>query len=138
MQEHTLNKWEELFIEMLEMIEFYLRREVDEEGRFCYSLEDGQHANLANIEEEIFYNAAQILDRLCAYENDYIVCDIEDCLYEANVSYDGYESWEDLLQYRQALPDNQFAFDLVDMICHHAQDIDIDKVFNDIYIETTV
>lgn len=136
MLECTLNKWEKLFQEMLEMMEFHLHREIDAEGRFCYSLEDGQHANLANIEEEIFYNAAPILDRLCAYENDYIICDIVDCLYEANVPYDGYEEWEDLLQYRQALPDNQFGFDLVDMICHHAQDIDIDKVFNDINTET--
>ena len=121
-----LNNWEEMFLDFLEMTEFYLRKKVDEDDVDCYGLEDGQLANLGDIESEFFYSASEILDRMETYEYDYIISDLQEC---ANRELT-YNQWSDLLEYRYQMPDNQYGFDLIDMICNHPQDIDINKVYN--------
>ena len=123
---NILNKWEELFIDFLEMTEFYLRRKVDENDVDCYGLVDGQHANLCDIESEFFHSASEILSRMETYEYDYIICDLQECATQELI----YDQWIDLLKYRHIMPHNQYAFDLIDMICNHPQDININKVYN--------
>jgi len=125
-----LNKWEDMFLDFLEMTEFYLHRKVDENDVYCYGLEDGQHANLGAIESESFYSASEILDRMEIYEYDYIIRDLQEC---ADQQLE-YNYWSDLLQYRLQMPDNQYDFELIDMICNHSEDIDINKVYN--YIQS--
>ena len=120
------NKWEKLFDEYIDMIEF--RLEKDKKGKF--HLHDLQGANLGDIESDSFDNADEVLDRLGVYHEDYIIRDIEDLLYEADVdlsSWDG--SYEDLLKFRDKLPDYQFDFDVLDMIVNHGKDIDLENVY---------
>ena len=128
-----LNNWEEMFLDFLEMTEFYLRKKVDEDDVDCYGLEDGQHANLGDIESDFFYSASDILDRMEIYEYDYIIRDLEECAHADNIKLN-YGQWTDLLQYRSLLPDNQYDFELIDMICNHPDEIDINKVYN--YIQS--
>lgn len=124
-----LNKWEELFVDFLDMTEFCLRRCMDDDETLCYCLEDGQKANLADIESEYFYSAMQILDRMEVYEYDYIIADLIDCMRNAYIE-PIYDEWTDLLKYRYLMPNNQANFYYIDMICNHPHDIDIDKVYN--------
>lgn len=124
-----LNKWEKLFIEFLNMTEFSLQRRVDFDDVDCYGVEDYQHANLGGIEQDFFYSAADVLDRMEVYEHDYIINDLEECLLENNVSCE-YNEWFELLQYRPLLPNNQADFDFIEMICYHPQDIDINHIYS--------
>ena len=122
----TLNRWEELFLDFIDMTEFYLYKEIDDNEEVYYRLEDGQYANLGDIQSDRFYSAASILDRMGIYEYDYIIEDLHECA-DFELKYD---KWSDLLKYREQMPDNHFNFELIDMICNHAEDIDIDKVYN--------
>ena len=124
-----LNKWEKLFIEFLDMIEFSLHKRIDADGVVCYGVEDLQHANLAGIEQDFFYSAGDVLERMEVYENDYIVRDILECIREKGVRYE-YNQWSDLLKYRSKLPYNQLDFDLLEMICYHSQDINIFNIYS--------
>ncbi len=129
MNKPQLNKWEKLFIEFLDMTEFYLCRRIDEDGIECYGLEDGQKANLGDIESDFFYSASNILERMETYKYDYIIRDLEECARWDNINLQ-YATWQDLLKYRNNMPDNQGNFEFIDMICNHPKDIDIDKVYN--------
>lgn len=122
-----LNKWEKLFIEFLNMVEFSLHMRIDADGVVCYGVEDLQHANLAGIEQDFFYSAGDVLKRMEVYENDYIVKDILECIRETGVLCE-YNQWSDLLKYRSILPCNQLDFDLLEMICYHSQDISITNI----------
>lgn len=124
-----LNKWEELFLQFLDMTEFYIIRRIDEDDVECYGLQDGQKANLGDIESDFFYSAADILDRMEIYEYDYIIRDLEECAKWDNIDLQ-YSTWEDLLKYEEQMPNNSGDFMFIDMICNHFEDIDIDKVYN--------
>ena len=129
--ETQLNKWEVIFADFLDMIEFKLIKDKDEEGKDCYHLIDLQGADLGNISEEEYYSADEIIDRMEIYEEDYIINDIAELLNDNKIKYDeddfGY--WPRLFKYRDKLPDYDYDFELLDMICNHGEDIDIDKVY---------
>lgn len=119
-----MNKWELLFIEFLNLTEFYLVK--NENG--TYSVRDCQGANLGDIESAEFDNAQDILDRMNIYFNDYIITDLTDeCVNNVSLEYDKYE---DLLKYRNDYPQYSYHFDMIDMYCNHPKDIDIDKVWD--------
>ncbi len=124
-----LNKWENLFIEFLDMTEFSLQKRIDTDDVECYGVQDLQCANLAGIEQDFFYSASNVLERMEVYEEDYIVKDILECMEEIGAQCE-YNQWADLLKYRSKLPYNQLDFDFIDMICHHSQDIDINNVYS--------
>ncbi len=126
MKRIALNRWEKMFLDFLDMTEFYLYKEFDENGEMYYRLKDGQYANLGDIQSDRFYSAASILDRMEIYEYDYIIEDLQECA-DFELKFD---KWSDLLKYREQMPDNQYNFELIDMICNHAEDINIDKVYN--------
>lgn len=128
------NKYEKLFDEFLDLTEFRLVRHQngydeysDEYGH--WSLIDSQGANLGDIEGDRFESAAQILDRMTIYINDYIVEDIEECLEEKGLlpEYE-YNSWDDILiNAAPLLPENKFEFDLLDMIINHFDEINLEN-----------
>lgn len=80
------NHWEQVFQELLDLMDFQLVRY----GRDYYGLSDKQGANLGGIEETVFQNAGEILERLDTYTHDYIITDIEEELkdYEINCPTD--------------------------------------------------
>lgn len=142
-----MNKYTKLFEEFLDLIEFTLvkhtnpvlvleHKDLDgnnivEEHNGVWSLHDRQGANLGNIEQDRFDNARQIIDRLDIYTNDYIICAIEEYL-----EYDGidlpqhYICWEDLLEKRHLVGnDIAWDFDVLDMIIHHADDIELNECY---------
>lgn len=129
------NKWEKLFDEFLDLTEFTLikhqnnyNRATDEYGH--WSLIDNQGANLGNIEGDRFEGVNQILERMDVYINDYIITDIEELAEENNIdisNWDGY-GWDYLLSYRDKFPqDCQYEFDLLDMICYHFEEINLEN-----------
>ena len=81
------NYYYNLFLDMLDFYEFDLL--VDEENN--WRVVDRQGGNLGGIEQESFETLAQIVDRMDAYHNDYIVRSLEDVLIEVE-----YSSWKDL------------------------------------------
>lgn len=129
------NKWEKLFDEFLDLTEFTLVRHqndynvrTDERGH--WSLIDNQGANLGDIESDRFENASQILERMDIYIDDYIITDIEELAEENNINLSDWESWgwDYLLSYRDKFPqDCQYEFDLLDMICNHFEEINLEN-----------
>ena len=81
------NYYYNLFEDMLDLYEFDLA--VDNEG--FWRVVDRQAGNLGGIEQEQFNTLADILDRMEAYHNDYIIEDLEKCFPEIE-----YSNWEDL------------------------------------------
>lgn len=130
------NKWEKIFDEFLDLTEFTLvrhqndyNRATDEYGH--WSLIDNQGCNIGNIEGDRFASAREILDRMDNYIEDYIVDPIEQMLDMNNI--DDIDrlvalcGWEDILEYRPFFPDNQWDFDVLDMICNHFEDINLEN-----------
>ena len=124
------NTYEKLFDEFLDLTEFSLlkhRTESDDAdvGAGLFSLEDRQGANLGDIESERFETAAQILDRMDVYIQDYLITDIEDALDEESIAIDC--DWEEYGKYRDLIPDYGFDFDLLDMIVNHFNEINLNN-----------
>ena len=128
------NKYEKLLDEFLDLTEFRLVRHQNDYDEYSdeyghWSLIDSQGANLGDIEGDRFESAAQILDRMTIYINDYIVEDIEECLEEKGLlpEYE-YNSWDDILiNAAPLLPENTFEFDLLDMIINHFDEINLEN-----------
>lgn len=125
------NAYEKLFDEFLNLTEFGLlkhRTESDDPdvGVGLFSLEDHQYANLGDIESERFETAAQILDRMDVYIQDYIVESLSDVLDEAGINLEE-DTWEGLLEYRDKVPEAEWDFDVLDMIINHPDKIDLNN-----------
>ena len=134
------NKWEKLFDEFLDLTEFSLvknqnnyNKATDEYG--CWSLIDKQGGNIGNIEGDRFECAKQIFDRMENYIEDYIAEPLEkELINKGNVGEEFY-SLEDILFCRKELPDSQWDFDVLDMICYRFEEINLE---NCNYKEVTV
>ena len=119
------NKWEHLFDQFLETIDFRLVKYPDGWG-----LIDQQRANLGNIESDRFRNASTIIDRLDIYIKDYFADEIQEGM-------DGCETeeWSDLLQEARTtmqskdLEDYRYGLDVLDMVCNHPQEIDLENCY---------
>ena len=96
------NYYYNLFLDMLDLYEFDLA--VDEEN--YWRVIDRQGGNLGGIEQEQFNTIADIVDRMEAYHNDYIVEALENCFPEIEHS-----NWEDLYKELIALS-NYYNYDL--------------------------
>ena len=125
------NTYEKLFDEFLDLTEFSLlkhRTESDDAdvGAGLFSLEDHQGANLGDIESERFETAAQILDRMDNYIQDYIVEALSDILDEAGINLEE-DTWEGLLEYRDKIPEADWDFDVLDMIINRPDKIDLNN-----------
>ena len=96
-----------LFENMLDLYEFDLA--LDKEN--YWRVVDRQSANLGGIEQEQFNTLADILDRMEAYHNDYIIEDLEKCFPEIE-----YSNWEDLYKELISLSNDEdlseFEFDI--------------------------
>lgn len=95
-------------------------------GEHDFGLKDHTGANLGDIESERFDNTEWLFERLERYEDDYFVSSICECLDKIGISYNEYP-WENLLQYRDLLPDSSWDFNLLDMICNHAKEINLEN-----------
>ena len=126
------NKYEKLFDEFLDCTEFILVRHQNDYNKYTdeyghWSLIDSQGANLGDIESDRFENARDILDRMDIYIYNYIIEDLEDCLDEAG--YDYYTvNYQGLIEYcRDKLPENQWELNVLDMICNHFDEINLEN-----------
>ena len=120
------NKYEKLFDEFLDLTEFTLVKHQND-----WSLIDNQCGNIGDIEGDRFKSATEILDRMDCYTEDYIVRPIEQELefqaIDSVVRLRALCSWEDILEYRHCLPNNQWDFDVLDMICNHFEEINLEN-----------
>lgn len=120
------NKWEKLFDEWLEVTEFTLVKHQNN-----WSLIDKQGGNIGDIEGDRFISAGQIFERMDSYIEDYIVNPIEQILDMNNI--DDIDrlvalcDWNDILEYRPFLPDSEWDFDVLDMICNHFDEINLEN-----------
>jgi hypothetical protein len=128
------NKWEKLFDEFMDLIEFTLIKYPPNEEHpvpYIWGVIDQQGANLGDIQSDRFATAETILDRMDSYINDYIAKSIENCLDEKGLlpKYE-YDGWDDLLySARDLLPDNQWDFDVLEMIIEHYDEINLNNCF---------
>lgn len=124
------NKWEKLFDEFLELTEFTLIKHKPNDYEYDparWSLKDKQGANLGDIEYDRFVNAEGILDRMEIYIEDYIATPIEEELAGKGINTEELYSLEDMLVCQKVLPDSQWDFDVLDMICYHADEINLEN-----------
>jgi hypothetical protein len=131
------NKWEKIFDEWLDLTEFTLikhqndyNEETDEYGH--WSLVDNQGGNIGNIEGDRFTSAMQIPERMDIYVEDYIVNSLEKIANTEGIDISGWENygWDDLLSYRDEFPEDcQWDFDVLDMMCYHFDEINLENCF---------
>lgn len=125
------NKWEKLFDEWLDLTDFALIKHTNRTDGYIWSLDDKQGANLGDIEDDLFTNAAQILDRMGIYIQDYIYNDLHECWDDENnkAEFPYGDPWnaELWLKYRELMPNNQFEMDLCDMIANHFREINLEN-----------
>lgn len=117
------NKWELLFDQFLNTIEFRLVKYPDGWG-----LIDKQGADLGGIESDRFYDAATVIDRLDIYTQDYFVDDIQEHMDKHDT-----ENWCELLNAARTtmtpeeLNDYRYELDVLDMICNHPHEINLEN-----------
>ena len=115
------NRWEGLFDEFLDVIEFRLVRYPTGWG-----VVDCQGANLGDIERDRFENAKSLIDRLDVYIQDYFIADIAE-----DAECDSYNGWEELLTFARtnmAEEDQErycFELDVLEMLCRHPDEINL-------------
>ena len=140
-----MNKWEELFEEFLECVEFTLvkYKTTDEEyDPWRWGVRDGQYANLGDIESDRFTCAEDVLERMDTYIRDYFYADLEDELsaYEVNLEGrkvpDGAEEWlslrsdvEFVEKYKKYFDNHSWEFEVLDMIVNHVNEINLENIF---------
>lgn len=116
------NKWEKLFDEFLDLTEFTLIKHQND-----WSLIDNQGGNLGNIEGDRFTSAMQILDRMDSYIEDYITEPLEQELFNKGIETEETDSLKEVLFFREKMPDNQWDFNVLDMICNHFEEINLEN-----------
>lgn len=119
------NKWEKLFDEFLDLTEFTLVRHQND-----WSLIDNQGGNIGDIEGDRFKSAAEILLRMDSYTNDYIIEPLEEIADIEGIDIFDLEQWgwDYLLSFRDKFPqDRQWDFDVLDMICCHDEEINLEN-----------
>lgn len=129
------NKWEKLFDQYLNEIGFELIRHENcydkySEGYGHWSLLDKQGSPLGDIESERFENAAAIIDRTEIYAEDSIVNYLVEQINYVKpdtVKCRGTGEWSSLLKYRDLVPDDSTEMDMLDMICNHYEEIDLNN-----------
>ena len=109
----TQNEYEKLFEDFLDLTEFTLIKHKDGWGLY-----DRQGGNFGNIEGDRFKSAAEILDRMDIYVDDYIREDLENVwVDELDKNIDDAPSYLcDWLNYRVELREYQYELDLIDQI----------------------
>lgn len=131
-----MNKWERLFEEFLECVEFTLVKYTDGWG-----VHDKQYANLGDIEDDRFKNAEDVLDRMDTYIVDYFYNDLEDELnaYEVDLEWrevpDGAAEWlllrndvEFVNKNKKYFDNHSWEFEVLEMIVRHVDEIDLDNI----------
>lgn len=129
------NKYEKLFDEFLDLMEFRLVRHQNDYNKYTdeyghWSLIDLQGADLGNIEGDRFESAAQILDRMDIYIRDYLIESIKDILEdEFDVDASNYSNWSDLLELAKKYLSYDYGWliDVLDMICNHFDEINLEN-----------
>lgn len=113
------NKWEKLFDEFLDLIEFSLVKKSD-----GWSLIDNQGANLGNIQGETFDSAMDIFERLNIYINDYIFRPLEEDLDnrgETNIPH----TCDEWLERSDEFENYSFELAVIEMISSRGKEIDL-------------
>ena len=120
------NKWEKLFDEFMDLTEFGLIKYDND----TWGLKDYQGGNLGDIESNRFDNAMQIFDRMEIYIEDYFLRDIDELLDEKNIEIDWDFTCEAYLENaKDLLPAAAWDFEVLDMICNHFDEIDLNNCF---------
>ena len=121
---------EQLFDQFMELIEFGLIKHNDNNNDGIWSVRDYQDANLGDIESDRFNNAMQIFDRMEIYIEDYFLRDIDNLLAEKNIETDFMVTCDDYLQNaRELLPEAAWDFEVLDMICNHFNEINLNNCY---------
>ena len=127
-------KYDLLFQEYLECVEFSIDKTTNEDGEPCYCLIDEQHANLGDIENDRFKNAREIFDRMNVYIDHYFLRDLDEewgaygMPGEAPETLDEWDKHSKENDGTEFVSCHKFDFDVIDMILHHADEIDLEKV----------
>ena len=131
-----MNRWEKLFEEFLDCVDFTLMKHTDGWG-----VHDRQGANLGDIEDDRFEDAEDVLDRMDTYITDYFYADLEDELSVYEVDLEWREVPSDAIGWLLLRNDAEFAeknkkyfdnhsweFDVLDMITNHEDEINLENI----------
>ena len=117
------NKYEELFDSFLSITDFRLVKYLD-----GFGLMDLQGANFGEIESDRFKTAEDIFDRMDIYINDYFITNIDELLDGKDIEVTWNNDYVSYLEHaKPLLPEYNFDFDILDMICYHADEIDLNN-----------
>lgn len=118
------NNYEKLFDSFLDLTEFSLIKYED-----GFGLNDITGANLGDIEDDRFETAEQIFERMSVYIDDYIdedLCNVwvDELEHDPSEIPNTLEGW---LDHKEELKEYQYEIDLIDMICNHYTEINLEN-----------
>lgn len=113
----------QIFEQLMDLYEFRFYKAKNEDGETILKLEDLQGANLGDIESEEFRDFGEIIDRMDAYHNDYIVECLESVVDEELTDIEcEWANWEELydicMQNIERLQDYKFDISALYIITH--------------------
>lgn len=121
---------------MLDMMEFTLTKYEDGWG-----LIDRQGGNLGDIESDRFDSACEIIERLDAYINDYILESFEESIEEEDlpkdITCDSIVDWYNS-DMQKKYPDLKHDIKYCDLIANHCDDVSLEDCYHDVADEDTV
>lgn len=119
-----------IFENFLDLTEFELKRYGD-----GYGLIDLQGGNLGNIEEDRFTNAAEIIERMSRYIDDYLAIPIIMDVFNGNervfnCNEHEYDDYGELARKAISLVKHSCGDDedILDVLCNHGDEINLDNV----------
>lgn len=122
------NEYEKLFDSFLEITEFTLVKYFDGWGVI-----DLQEGNLGNIEHDRFENAAQLIERMDAYIEDYYVRSVVECL---DIEKYDKMTWGEIAEkYKDNAGDSTSDVLVLDALCNHPEEIDLENCDHEVYSE---
>ena len=142
--------YNELFSDLLDLTEFSLEKVSDhteDDGKFV--LIDNQGANIGGIQTYTFDTASEILDRLDMYIEDYYLDAIKEIAEDGGIEIpedvvtvedyvDWYNSHKGEPEFDKVFGDSADDFAVLDMIANHADEVDLESVYNKYYKESLV
>ena len=89
----------DIFKELMDLYEFRVHIDTNEDGEEILKLVDLQGGNLGDIESEEFNDFYEILERMEAYHNDYIIEALAECVdYYCPNEQREWATWEELME----------------------------------------
>lgn len=124
-----MNNYTQMFVELLDLMELTLEK--DDDGYVVFDNQVGSYRH----DKAVYSNASHIFDDTEAFINDYIVRALEDTekdLIGTEYDYRDLQDYVNYLKNTEVYREAKWDVDVLDMICNHSDEINLNEAYNQI------